>query len=122
MVNDMLSWLLVGHMVGDYIFQTFWMATQKTKYFPALALHSAIYSCSVWIASLPAGGLSLLSVLFVFATHAAIDKRKLTIWWCRHVTQCNHMWLVIMTDQALHVVVLALTCLLERRIGGGWWF
>ena len=117
-MSDMLSWLLAGHMAGDYLLQTFWMAERKTSLFSALAIHSAVYSFAVWLASLPAGGLSPLSVLFVFATHAVVDKRDFTRWWCKYVTKSKHAWLLMMTDQSLHVVILALTCLLERRIGG----
>ena len=112
----MLSWLLVGHMAGDYLFQTRWMATQKTTRLSALAAHSAVYACAVWLASLPTGGLNYPSVLLVFATHAVIDKRRFTMWWCRHVTGSDRMWLVILTDQALHCVVLALACLLDRSL------
>jgi hypothetical protein len=106
-------------MAGDYLFQTYWMATQKTKQFSALTIHAGFYACAVWVTSLPVGGLSLLSVLFLFITHAVVDKRDVTLWWCKHVTRSKHMWLVIMTDQAVHIVVLALTCLLEQRIAGG---
>jgi hypothetical protein len=40
------------------------------------------------------------------------------MWWCRNVTGSDKVgvWLIIVTDQSLHVVVLALTCLLERYI------
>ena len=113
----MLSWLLIGHLVGDYMFQTRWMATRKTTDIFALAAHAAVYSCAVWLASLPSGGLSPVGVLFVFASHVVIDRRGLVLWWCRHVTRSDHLtWLIIMTDQALHGVILALTCLLERKI------
>ena len=117
-MNDMLSWLLAGHMAGDYLLQNRWMAERKTTCLFALAVHSAVYACAIWLASLPVGGLSHLSVLFVFLSHAVVDKRSFTRWWCRHVTKSRYMWLVMMTDQSLHVVILALTCLLERRIGG----
>ena len=118
-MNDMLSWLLAGHMAGDYLFQTRWMAERKTTHFSALAIHAAVYTCAVYLASLArgqsSGGLSSLGVLFVFAAHVVIDKRNITLWWCRHVTRSNRTWLLIMTDQSLHVVILALTCILERR-------
>ena len=117
-MNGLLSWLLAGHMVGDYLFQTRWMATQKTKLFSALAIHAAIYACAIWLVSLPAGGLSPLSVLFLFLTHAVVDRRDITLWWCKYVTQSQEEWLFIMTDQAMHIVVLVLACLLERRIKG----
>ena len=115
-MNDMLSWLLAGHMAGDYLFQTRWMAERKTTRLPALLIHSAVYTCAVWLASFAARPLSLWGVLFVFAAHAVIDKRNITMWWCKHVTKSDRMWLFMMTDQSLHVVFLALTCLLER----GW--
>ena len=115
-MDDMLSWLLVGHMAGDYLFQTRWMAEQKTTRLSALAVHSAVYACAVWLASLSAGGLSYPSVLFVFVTHAALDRRSFVLWWCRNVTHSDLPWLVIMTDQAMHCVILAMVCFFERSI------
>ena len=112
----MLSWLLAGHLAGDFLFQNRWMAEQKTTRLSALAAHSAVYACAVWLASLPVKGLGPMSVLFVFLSHALVDRRNITLWWCRHVTKSDHMWLVIMTDQTLHVVILAMACLLERSI------
>jgi hypothetical protein len=113
-MNDLLSWLLAGHMAGDYLFQTRWMAEQKTTRISALAAHSVVYVCLVWLASLPAGGLSPFCVIFVFASHAVIDRRTITLWWCRHITRSdNKMWLVIMVDQSLHIVILAVACLLN---------
>ena len=123
-MNDMLAWLLAGHMAGDFLFQTRWMAERKVAYFPALATHAAIYTCAVWLFSLPAGGfgggLSLPCLIFVFFSHAVIDRRGITKWCCRHVTKCDKAWLVMTTDQSLHVVILAAACLLERSISGGW--
>ena len=115
-MNDLLAWLLAGHMIGDYLFQTRWMAERKMTLISALTIHSAIYACVVWVVSLPAGGLNPISVLFVFIAHAVVDRRGITMWWCRNVTQSSRMWLLIITDQSLHVVVLVLTCLLERII------
>ena len=115
-MNDMLSWLFAGHMAGDFLFQNRWMAERKTTHFSALTVHAAIYTGAVWLASLPAGGLGPLGVLFVFAAHAVIDRRDITLWWCRHVTRSDGaQWLVIASDQALHAVVLALACLLGSR-------
>ena len=118
-MNDLLSWLLVGHMAGDYLFQTRWMAERKATSMSALTAHSAVYACAVWLASLPAlpwKGLSPFCVLLVFASHAVIDRPGLVRWWRRYVTKSEKEWLGIMTDQALHVVFLALACLLERQI------
>ena len=123
-MNNLLSWLYAGHMVGDYLFQTRWMAERKTASYPALIVHAVIYSFSVWLSSLPVSpagkfGLSPWSVLFVFAAHAIIDRQNVTKWWCKNVTLSNRMWLLIMTDQALHIVILATTCLIDGHISGG---
>ena len=116
-MNGMLSWLLVGHLVGDYLFQTRWMAERKTAFFSALAAHSAVYACAVWLASLPAGGLNFAGLLLVFLSHVVIDRRDFVLWWCRRITRSDSSaWLVIMADQALHCVILALACLLQRSI------
>ena len=116
-MNDMLSWLLIGHLVGDYLLQTRWMATRKTTLFSALAAHSAVYAFAVWFVSLPAGGLSPSGLFLVFVSHVVIDRRHFVLWWCRRVTQSDGLaWLVIMTDQALHCVILALACFLQRSI------
>ena len=113
-MNDMLSWLLAGHMMGDYLLQNRWMATRKTRSLRELVVHASIYTAAIWVASLPAGGLGLAGVVLVFAAHAVIDKRDVTLWWCKHVTHsADTEWLVLVTDQALHVIILALVCLIR---------
>jgi len=116
-MNDMLSLLLVGHMVGDFLLQTSWMAERKTTDFAALVVHSAAYTCSVWLVSLAGqqGGLSPQSVILVFFSHAVIDRRGLVFWWCRHVTRSDSPWLFTVTDQTLHCVILAVAYILEKN-------
>ena len=123
-MNDILAWLLVGHLVGDFLLQTRWMAEMKTTRLPALAAHSAVYACAVWLASVagqvagrpdvPVTGLSLLGVIIVFISHAGIDRRGFVRWWCQNVTQSNNERLFAMVDQTLHCGILALVCILER--------
>ena len=113
----MLAWLIVGHMAGDFLFQNRWMAENKSKKLLPLLTHSATYTCAVWIASLPCGGLGLWGGLLIFASHAALDNRKFVTWWCARVTGgASSLFLVIVTDQAWHLVFLALSCALENRI------
>jgi hypothetical protein len=112
----MLAWLLVGHLVGDFLLQNRWMAENKNEKLLPLLTHSAVYACAVWLASLPCGGLGLWSGLLVFASHAALDNRRFVTWWCTRVTEGISLpFLVIVTDQAWHTVFLALACALEKK-------
>lgn len=69
---------LIAHLVGDYILQSHWMATEKVKrWFPA-ALHGLAYTLpflliirNVW------------ALLFIGGTHAVLDRyrvAKYVIW------------------------------------------
>ena len=109
----MLAWLFAGHMVGDYLLQTKWMALNKTTKLPALLTHAAVYTAAMWIASLGAGGLGWLGLLLIFVSHGLLDTRKFVSWWCKYITRSAPvMYLAMLTDQAWHIVVLMLVCLL----------
>ena len=110
----MLAWLYAGHLIGDYLFQTKWMAINKDKKILPLFCHSAVYACAVWFSSLGAGGLPGLDwrgVLFVLFTHMILDNRRFVMWWCRYITQsAPSETLRTATDQAWHTAALALAC------------
>jgi hypothetical protein len=116
-MSSILAWLMAGHLAGDFLLQNRWMAENKSgKLLPLLA-HSAVYTGAVWLASLPCGGLGLWGTLLVLVSHAALDNRKFVFWWNRAITKGGHLpCLLTMTDQAWHVVFLALACALENKI------
>jgi hypothetical protein len=110
--------LLAGHLLGDWVAQTDWQATTKTRSWPALAAHVAAYH-------LVMGALLLLPVmrdgwptwkalvvlLVSAATHAVIDRR----WPVRALLRLTASpgfatvdWGVAAADQALHVTILAM--------------
>jgi Protein of unknown function (DUF3307) len=110
--------LLAGHLLGDWVAQTDWQATTKTRSWPALAAHVAAYH-------LVMGALLLLPVmrdgwptwkalvvlLVSAATHAVIDRR----WPVRALLRLTASpgfatvdWGVVAADQALHVTILAM--------------
>lgn len=68
---------LVAHAVGDYILQSDWMASEKTKRNLAAAVHGVVYSLpfllltQVWWA-----------LLVIAGTHAAIDRWRLAKYVC----------------------------------------
>jgi hypothetical protein len=68
---------LVAHAVGDYILQSDWMASEKTKKNLAALVHGVVYSLPfllltrVWWA-----------LLIIAGTHAAIDRWRLAKYVC----------------------------------------
>jgi hypothetical protein len=75
--------LLLGHLFGDYVVQSNWMATQKTRHWmPALA-HAAAYTACY----LPATR-SVLALAVIGGTHAVIDRYRLArhlVWLKNHL-------------------------------------
>ncbi len=111
---SLFDWLLVGHLLGDWIFQNDWMAKHKQACLVnrAIALHCAIYTAIQWgvlhlvVPELPLGPLAGF-VALLFATHWAIDAGDLAGRWIRVFHQTDALFMRIVVDQVLHVAVLA---------------
>lgn len=105
------SFLLLAHLIGDYLFQTSWMAQYKTSRWVPLLTHCFVYTLIVSLfAYLTFGGLSPLAATFVFITHVIIDRRTFVAWWVRTVMTARGSeasWLGIIVDQIFHLLVLA---------------
>lgn len=106
------GWLLIGHLLGDYLLQNRWMAEKKSKEWIPLLVHTTVYTLVVFIMSLLGGGLSWRGVALVFITHLILDRRFLTEFWINNVTFNNSPWLIIMVDQSWHIVVLGFATLI----------
>ena len=62
---------LILHLLGDYVFQSDWMAQNKTKSTEAAFWHATVYSLPfLFIASWPAW-------LVIWSTHLLIDRFRL---------------------------------------------
>lgn len=110
---NLFTWLLVGHLVGDFIFQTRWMAENKASKWVPLLVHSAVYTMCVYLLSLGGEGLSWPATGFIFITHCLLDRREFVRFWTDKVTGAKDvMWLNIIVDQSWHIVILAVATLL----------
>lgn len=110
----MLSWLLVGHAAGDFLFQNRWMAENKGREMGPLTAHCVVYTIMIALFALPAGGIHYCSVAVILVSHLVLDRRGFASWWASRVTKSGEtQWLVVMIDQAWHLVVLASVCLME---------
>jgi len=115
----MLAWLFAGHLFGDFLFQTKWMADHKETKMVPLLTHSAVYTVAVWLVSLACGGLDWRSVLLVFVSHLLLDNRKFVRWWCKHITHSfPSQMLMMITDQAWHIAALVFASMLDTFLKG----
>ncbi|WP_102348178.1 DUF3307 domain-containing protein [Bacillus sp. Marseille-P3661] len=102
--------LLIGHLIGDYLFQTSWMAANKAKKWSALLTHSFVYTLAVAVVAwIGFGGLSVWGILLVFGLHVFFDRRTFVAWWVRTImtsTGKESGWLSIIVDQTFHLITL----------------
>jgi hypothetical protein len=68
---------LVAHLVGDYIFQTHWMAVRKTEDSFAALVHAVTYSLPFLLLTT-----SWMALMGIIITHFVIDRWRLA----RHLT------------------------------------
>lgn len=63
---------LLAHLVGDYLLQTHWMATQKTERWSPAIIHGIVYTLPfLFITQAP------LALLIICVTHIVIDRYRL---------------------------------------------
>lgn len=103
--------LLLGHLVGDFLFQTGWMAQYKaTKWLPLLS-HVTVYTAVVTLFGWFSGGLSIYAVALIFISHVLLDRKTFVTFWVRRIQTAkgpSEAWLTIVADQIFHLIILAL--------------
>lgn len=113
---SLFDWLLVAHLVGDFMIQTDSMANHKVEDWPWMLRHVGSYMVivsGVLLAYSLAHHLPLwqivLALLFLAATHVLLDRRGFTSRWMRLVGMSpDHPWLNVVIDQVFHILTLAL--------------
>jgi len=107
--------LIVAHLVGDWLLQTEWMATEKPHNWRALVAHVAVYHALIFAVlgfRYGYGDVRVYGVVAVLAlTHAMLDRRWPVVRIMRllriSVTRPPEQWLEIAVDQSLHILLLA---------------
>lgn len=108
-MSETLVTLFVAHLLGDFLFQTDWMVTQKKK-FHVLLCHTAI---SAALAGLILGSLHWPIIGVTFSTHLAIDFTKVRL-------KDRMTWFIV--DQLAHTIILAtLVWFYGNAASTGWW-
>ncbi|QFF97784.1 DUF3307 domain-containing protein [Psychrobacillus glaciei] len=104
------SYLLIGHLIGDYLLQTNWMARNKSKKWLPLLVHCIVYTVIIiGILYIGNGWLPLNAILLIFVSHLILDKRVFVVWWVKNIMGAKEKdagWLIIIADQIFHIIVL----------------
>lgn len=106
---------LVLHLVGDWLLQNEWMATNKAKlHHPASWVHAAIHGVLQGLVFGWFGGFALGAV------HMLIDTRAPLRWWSRVFGQTQSgdlgVHVAVWGDQVVHVGTLALWVLIQPNL------
>lgn len=110
------------HLIGDYITQTDWMATEKTKRTWAAFCHATIYSLPFWLITN-----SPLALFVIWFSHLIIDRFRLaryvvfaknwttnqSLTWadCQGTGYPSQtppwlaVWLMIIADNTMHITI-----------------
>jgi len=113
-MNYLIIWIMFAHWAGDFVLQSGWMATNKSKNLKALFLHAATYTTTI---------IALISVIFSLeiksillfgllngVMHFGIDgiTSRITshLWQKKSV---HYFFVMIGFDQFLHFTALCLT-------------
>ncbi len=107
-MTDELLILIITHFVSDWLFQPGKWAVKKIKIFKYRFLHSIQYTL-LFIPVLYLLNISLLWLIWIFATHLFIDSYKLVNFWNSKIRNRgveNPHWIDIVQDQILHIIIL----------------
>ncbi len=113
---NLFEMLVITHFIGDWMFQTENEAMQKSsgKFFnQALITHCLVYTLS-FIPVFYLMNLNWFWLLLIFWSHMFLDRRWPVKWWIKNIMRTSDgtieklFWLVIVVDQIMHILVLAL--------------
>jgi len=109
---------LLAHAIGDYILQSHWMATEKTRNSVAAAVHAVTYTLPFLFITH-----EWMPLAIICGTHFLVDRFRLArfVVWLKNgpwkpltttgyqddVPPWMSVWLLIIADNVIHVVINA---------------
>ncbi len=118
---DVIALGILAHLIGDYLLQSHWMATEKVKRWPPAIAHAVTYGLPFLLITQSPGTLAL-----IVATHAVIDRYRLAkhVVWAKNqlapkAYRSDHtatgypeetpawlaVWLLIIADNSIHLSI-----------------
>lgn len=103
--------LLIVHWVADFVLQTHWQASNKSKRLDALARHVAIYTATLAVSSIILFGamgaaFALVNGVLHFGTDYFTSRWSSRLW---AKQDWHNFFVVIGFDQLIHQITLAAT-------------
>ncbi|AZO95270.1 DUF3307 domain-containing protein [Halocella sp. SP3-1] len=103
--------IILGHMIGDYLFQSDWMAINKKK--SGLAgLIPCIVHCLIWTISvfLFIGEYRLIFFCMLFLSHFILDRTNFVKWYLKRfkIMPNPTFWKIVIVDNTLHLLMIFL--------------
>lgn len=109
---DPLACGIIGHVVGDYLLQNDWIATEKKKRTSVCLLHCALYGLATFLCLLPTAAPAGPVAAIVAALHFPIDRTGFVARYMRWFGQREFSkpplapWSVILVDNSFHLAIL----------------
>jgi hypothetical protein len=111
---NIFSWLILGHLLADWLLQNDWMAQGKRCGLITLAglAHFALYTLTtisfLWLAvqNNASPVQYILLGMIIFISHWLIDATDLVRGWMRFYGQRDQAMVRLMIDQTLHLLIL----------------
>jgi len=114
---NIFSWLLIGHLLGDWLLQNDWMAVNKQRQLFTVAgmTHFAIYTACIavvlWVAMAEISRVLplqryLVFLMGIFISHWLIDATALSRKWSNFINQSDLPFVNIVVDQIFHLMVI----------------
>jgi hypothetical protein len=106
-----LSFAIIGHLVGDYLLQSDWMAEGKKRSSGICAIHCALWTGSVMAL---AGWWAWWVGPTLFITHFAQDRTQVILWFMRVTGKAGFAtgpmapWSIVAVDNSFHLLTLAI--------------
>lgn len=114
--------LMIGHLLGDFYFQTNKLADNKKKSFAYTVLHCLVYSLTLFVVlTITTGKLVeyILPTLLIGALHLLVDGIKCGIYKCVNLDKKELP--IFITDQLIHIGILfVINCLYTVKYSVDW--
>jgi hypothetical protein len=104
---------LIAHLIGDFILQNEWMATNKKSSSVACGVHVAVYMLPFLLCDLPWYQFGLIA-----AQHFVQDRSGFVFWWMRVWKRVHpDYWksISLFVDQAFHISWIGLVLMVGQK-------
>jgi hypothetical protein len=103
--------IIIGHLIGDYLFQSDWMAlNKKSKSYEGLLtciIHSLIWTVFVYLFGFYTTN-DVIIFLLLFISHFILDRWNFVKWFLNtfRIMPNPTLWKIIIVDNTLHLLMV----------------